>query len=279
MCRITDYQYTCKHHIQHTWSSCRGQIKASKDSNSKTPACQKLPSLYAKLATKCGSCSRAEAEQNLRRTLTMSKPNDQSPEDFESVISERLAKMATQIPTMNWRPLPSPVYSRKPSQKRLHTLRKNSLLRSEFKPEDACGPEAWEDNVVLPVYEAVEEGWNYLWTAETKSLADELAEDAERKRREMKEREIDGEDLDGEDLDIDGAEEDIEADEEDVGIEDEGEDEAEKEENDINSTNEPPEIIDAEFSESSASVYYRFRKTTRGCKAQVRHWELVEVWA
>ena len=270
MCRITDYQYTCKHHIQHTWSTCRGQIKADKDSNSNAPACQKLPSLYTKLATKCGSCSRAEAEQTLCRTLT--KPNDQSIEAFKSLLSESLAKIATQIPTTNWRPLPSPVYSRKPSQKRVHTLRKNSLLRNEFKPEEVGGPEAWEDNVVLPVYEAVEDGWNYPWTAETKSLADELKEDEERRKKDMKD---DGreEDLGGEDECDDQAEEDME------GGEDEAEHEVEKEENDISSPNEPPETIESETSEDSVKVYYRFRKTTRGCKAQVRQWELVEVWA
>lgn len=29
----------------------------------------------------------------------------------------------------------------------------------------------------MPVYEAVSSGWDYEWTSETKSLADELAED------------------------------------------------------------------------------------------------------
>jgi len=277
MCRITDYQYTCKHHIQHTWSTCRGQIKADKDSNSNAPACQKLPSLYTKLATKCGSCCRAEAEQTLRRTLI--KPNDQSPEAFELILQGRLSETNKQIPTTNWRLLPSPVYSRKPSQKRTHTLRKNSLLRNEFKPEEVGGPEAWEDNVVLPVYEAVEDGWNYPWTAETKSLADELKEDEERRKKEMKD---DGreEDLGGDD-DDDEAEEDVEDVEEDSGGDDGSgaEDEAEREENDIIPPSEPPETIEADVKESSASVYYRFRKTTRGCKAQVRQWELVEVWA
>jgi hypothetical protein len=270
MCRITDFQYTCKHHIQHIWSACRGQIKVDKDSN--TPACQKLPSLYAKYATKCGSCTRADAEQKLRRDLTKTKPNDQSIEEFESILSEQLAKLATQIPTTNWRPLPSPVYTRKPSQKRVRTLRKNSLLRNEFKPEDACGPEAWEDSVVLPVYEAVEGGWNYAWTAGTKSLADEIAEDVERKKQEMK---------GGEDEDDEEAEGDMEGEDDEGGEQDFGGEEDEVANQESASSSPPSETLETTevgVNESSVKVRYRFRKTTRGCKAQVRHWELVEVW-
>lgn len=288
MCRITDYEHTCTHRIQHIWSACRGQIKEDKDS--KTPACRKRPSLYVKLTTKCGSCTRTEAEQQIRRAL--SETNEPSTEDFESTLKERFAELAKQIPMANWRPLPSPVYTRKPSQKRVRRPRKNSLLRNEVKPEDACGPEAWEDNPVLPVYEAVENGWNYPWTAETKSLADELAEDEERRQADMKdgEEDEDGED-DDDDVDVDDAEGDDECDEESLGGEDdakgneenlggdnEGENEAE-EENASSSPGEPQETVEAAVSDGSVKVRYRFRKTTRGCKARVRHWELVEVWA
>ncbi|GAB7333616.1 hypothetical protein MBLNU13_g05183t1 [Cladosporium sp. NU13] len=284
MCRITDYEHTCTHRIQHVWSACRGQVKVDKDS--KAPACQKQPSLYIKLATKCGSCTRTEAEQNIRRAL--SETNDPSTEDFESTLKERFADLAKQIPTANWRPLPSPVYSRKPSQKRVRAPRKNSLLRNEVKPEDACGPEAWEDNVVLPVYEAVEDGWNYPWTAETKTLAEELAEDEERRKADMNDGYEDG---DGEDDVEDDVEEDSEGDEEtlggdyeaegdkkNLGGDNEAEDKAEQESND-ESPSEAPETIEVGPSESSVKVCYRFRKTTRGCKAQARQWELVEVWA
>jgi hypothetical protein len=162
MCRITEYRYTCTHHIVHVWSACRGQVKATKPS--KTPACQKTPRLCIRLATKCGSCLRSEAERKLRRTLTWTTDH-QPTEIIESILQERLNEIATQIPTTNWCPLPSPVYGRKPSQKRLLTPRKHSLLREQVKPEDACGPEAWEDNVVLPVYEAVANGWNFEWTS------------------------------------------------------------------------------------------------------------------
>ena len=206
----------------------------------------------------------------------LSETNKQSTEDLESTLKDRLAEIAKQIPTTNWRPLPSPVYSRKPSQKRARTPRKNSLLRHEFKPEDACGPEAWEDNVVLPVYEAVVDGWDFPWTAETKSLAEELAEDEERRKKDMNER---GESLDGEDHDDGEAEGDVEEDEEGFGGEVDCEDELAVEEKAFSSPSEPPETIEAEVSESSVKVRYRFRKTTRGCKAQVRRWELVEVWA
>lgn len=287
MCQITDYEYTCKHRIQHTWSACRGQVKVDKDS--KTPACQKEPSLRTKLTTKCGSCTRTEAEQKIHQAL--SESNKQSTEDFESTLRDQLAGLARKIPTANWRPLPSPVYTRKPSQKCVRTPRKISLLRNEVKPEDTCGPEAWEDNVVLPVYEAVYDGWNFPWTAETKSLAEELAEDEERRQAEMNDGD---EDEDGEDEDDDvddaegddeceeslGGEEEAEGDEEKLGGDNEGEVEAEVEEkNAFNSPSEQPlQTTEAGVSESSVKVRYRFRKTTRGCKTQVRHWELVEVW-
>lgn len=223
----------------------------------------------------------------MRRAL--SETNNQSTEGLESILSETLAKLANQIPTTNWRPLPSPAYTRKPSQKRVHTVRKTSLLRNEFKPEDACGPEAWEDNLVPVVYEAVEDGWNYPWTAETKSLAEELAEDAERKKAKMRGDDWEA-DLGGDDEDDDeGAERDMEGDGEDLGGETEGDGEdlsgetegqgeAEEESND-KSPSGPQETIEAEASEISVKVRYRFRKTTPGCKARVRHWELVEIWA
>lgn len=290
MCRITDYEHTCKDHIQHVWSACRGQIKEDKDS--KTPACRKRPSVHIKLATKCGSCTRTEAEQEIRRAL--SENNKQSTEDFEATLKERFAKLTKQIPTTNWRPLPSPVYTRKPSQKRVRTPRKNSLLRNEVKSEDVRGPEAWEDNLVLPVYEAVEHGWDYPWTAESKSLADELAEDEERRQADMEDGE---EDEDGEDEDVDDDVDDAEGDDECDGESAAGEDEAEGDEtkcggdnegeveaedenasNSPNSPSEPQETTEAEVNEGSVKVRYRFRKTTRGCKTKARHWELVEVW-
>lgn len=171
MCRITGYRYTCDHQIEHVWSACRGQIKATKDSN--TPACLKSPSLYIRIATKCGSCSRADAEAAIHRNhLNATSQTSESDEILKQQLS------AIKIPTTNWCPPPSPVYSRKPSQKRLQHRRSHSLLREEVKAEDTCGPEAWEDNVVLAVYQPVADGWNWEWTAETKSLADEIAEDA-----------------------------------------------------------------------------------------------------
>ena len=272
MCNITEYEHTCTHPIQHVRSACRGQIKIDKDS--KTPACKKPPSLYIKLATKCGSCTRTEAEQNIRRAL--SEINEQTTEHLESTLEDQLADLAKQIPTTNWRTLPSPVYSRKPSQKRVRTPRKNSLLRDEVKPEDACGPEPWEDNVVLPVYEAVEDGWNDPWTTETKSLAEELAEDEERRKAEMKD-EDEGED-DEDDDDDDDDDEVEEGNDEDLGGDNEGEVEAE--EAVFSSPSESPAAIEAEaeVSEGSLKVRYRFRKTTHGCTAKARHWELVEVW-
>ena len=125
---------------------------------------------------------------------------------------------------------------------------------------------------MLPVYETVNVGWDFSWTAETKSLADELAEDEERRKADMKDGEED-EGGEGEDED----EGDAEGDDEDSGGDRDGEDEAEEESNHISSS-EPQDTIEAEVSESSVKVCYRFRKTTRGAKAHPRHWELVEVW-
>ena len=274
MCRITDFEYTCEHHIQHVWSACRGKVKVTKDSN--TPACRKLPSIYARLATKCGSCNRADAEKKLRRDLTETTKQS-TAEEFETILSEQVKILATQIPTTNWCPLPSPVYTRKPSQKRMRTPRKTSLLRNEFRPGDVCLPKAWEDNVVSQVYEAVVDGWNFPWTAETKSLADELAEDAERRKEEIGDEEGgfgDENEDDGEvEENVEG--EDDEGGEQEFGGEDEGEGKGEKEESAFGG---PPEAIEEEVNGGSVKVRYRFRKTTRGCNTQVRHWEMVEVW-
>lgn len=180
MCKITIIQYSCRHRIKHTWSACRGQVKTSKDSN--TPACLKTPILVQYNSSKCGSCTRAEVEQAIRSELNIS--DDQAPSTAQqAILQERIVELHTQIPTSNWRSLPSPSYGRKPRQRRSRSPRRGSLLRDEVKPEDACGPAAWESNVVpaaegeMPVYEAVSSGWDYEWTSETKSLADELAED------------------------------------------------------------------------------------------------------
>jgi len=266
MCNTEDIEFACKHHIQHTRSHCRGQIKEGKDTNK--PACRKKPSLYTNLATKCGSCTRAEAEQTLRRTLTKTKnnhaqPSEKEKEDLESLLEAGLAKIATQIPTINWRAPAPETYTRKPSEKRVLTVRKHSILRNEFTPEEACGPEAWEDNVVQPVYETVATGWDFQWTAETKSLADELEEDAEWKREEMEGDEDEGFGDEDEGADEDG---------------DEADADAREEENDVSSPDETQEASEADVREGSVKVRYRFRKTTPGCKAQARHWEMVGVW-
>jgi len=281
MCNITDYQYTCKHHIQHVWSACRGQIKATKDSN--TPACQKSPSLYVNYLTICGSCARAEAEQKLRRDLKES--DHDSTESFESAIQGRLAEIATRIPTTNWRQLPSPVYGRKPSQKRLHTLRKHSLLRVEVKSEDMGGPEAWEDNVVLATYEAVSDGWDFEWTSETKSLAEELAEDQElAKARAKGKKDEEAEN----DVEMEGdaeAEEDAEAEDDDEIAESEdstpsaSHDVIEVDGSDDNFPSEPPEATKTDVDENIVLVRYRFRRTTPGRKTEKRIWETVALTA
>jgi hypothetical protein len=262
MCKISVYEYTCKHRIQHVWSACRGQVKVAKDSNH--PACQKSPSLYVKTTNLCGSCSRAEAEQNIRRELDIANNSAETQETLE----RRIADVVNRIPTSNWRPVPSPVYNHRPSQKRLQSRRKHSLLREEVKAEDMCGPEAWEDNVVLPVYEAVDYGWDYEVTPDTKSLADEIAEDkAERSEEEKDEP-------DEEERDEADEEERCEADGEER-------DEADREEK-VEADGEEKVKADGKDDRGPCGIRYRFRQhkiCLSGRKVGVQSWELVEVQA
>jgi hypothetical protein len=251
MCKITAFEYTCEHRIKHVWSACRGQVKVAKDSDH--PACQKSPSLYVKTTNICGSCSRAQAEQTLRRELDIASQSA----DIQASLEQRISDHIKRIPTSNWRPLPSPVYNRKPSQKRLQSRRRHSLLREEVKPEDACGPETWEGNIVLPVYEAVDDGWNYEVTPDTKSLADEIAEDSRERGQEEKDEQDDEDD--------------------DEAIEEEA-DEGDKPQAD---EGEKPQA-DVEDDGGPCGIRYRFRqhrKCASGRKTEVWNWELVEVQA
>jgi hypothetical protein len=257
MCKITAFEYTCEHRIKHVWSACRGQVKVAKDSNHS--ACQKSPSLYVKTTNLCGSCSRAEAEQDLRRELDIASQSA----DIQASLEQRISDHINRIPTSNWRPVPSPVYNRKPSQKRLQSRRRHSLLREEVKPEDACGPETWEGNIVSLVYEAVDDGWNYEVTPDTKSLADEITEDRV-ERGEEEENEQDDEEDDEAD------EEDGEADEEEI---DEGQ---------TPQADEGEPKADVEDDGGPCGIRYRFRqhrKCASGRKTEVWNWELVEVQA
>jgi hypothetical protein len=73
------------------------------------------------------------------------------------------------------------------------TRRRRSLLSQEVKAEDIGGPAAWESSVVpdsgdfVPVYETVcGGGWDCEWPPETKSLAEEVAEDSAARGTEVK---------------------------------------------------------------------------------------------
>jgi hypothetical protein len=212
MCKITRFEYTCHHPIKHVWSACRGQKKVTRDSN--ISACMKYASMYVNIPTKCGSCIRTEAEESIRRELNIT---DDLVAATDEVFQQRLAEICRRIPTTNWRTLASPVYSRKPSQKRLETPRRHSLLSREVKPEDACGPDIWEGNVVSPAYEAMADGWDFEWTSDTESLADELAED--RTERDEDERDdVDG-DADFDDWAESGQTQASEADDDHVEVE------------------------------------------------------------
>jgi hypothetical protein len=253
MCKISVYEYTCKHRIQHVWSACRGQVKVARDSD--RPACQKSPSLYVKTTNQCGSCLRAEAEQNIRHEQDIANASAET----QATLEKRISDILNRIPTSNWRPVPSPVYSRRPSQKRSQSRRRHSLLREEVKAEDMCGP-AWEDNVVPSVYEAVDDGWDYEVTPETKSLADEIAEDRAERGVEDKDEpdEEETDDADGEeDVEADGKERD-EADGEEK-VESVGKDDG-----------------------GPCGIRYRYRQhktCASGRKVGVRNWEMVEIQA
>jgi hypothetical protein len=143
-------------------------------------------------------------------------------------------------------------------------------LREQVKPEDACGPEAWEDNVVLPVYEAVANGWNFEWTSETKSLAEELAEDLKAAKYASGEEEDEVDEND----DLWEADDEAEIDDETDG------DDKEEEKSTNSSPSEPLETIGADLGgEQRALVQYRFRKTTPGRKTKRRIWEIVVLTA
>lgn len=181
MCKINILYHTCRHRLEHTYSSCRGLKKVAPDSS--TPACRKTPSLWINTSHKCGNCSRADAEEDVYRELGLTR-NQPLTETEQTTLDERLAEAVRNIPTTNWRLPAPPVYGRRPSQSRSVTPRKASLLRMEVMAEDISGPEAWESNIVpasedfIPIYETVCNGWSFELTPETKSLAEELEEDA-----------------------------------------------------------------------------------------------------
>ena len=196
--------YTCRHRIEHTWSSCRGQKKVALDSIQ--PACRKPPTLSTHASHKCGPCSRADAEEDVYHKMGFTREQDLT-EAQQMELDERLAEAISNIPTTNWRAPAPPVYGRRPSGSRSVTRRRGSLLSQEVKAEDIGGPEAWESKVVpdsgdfVPVYETVcGGGWDSEWSSETKSLAEEIAEDSAERCTEVEDdqdQEEDGQDGEG----------------------------------------------------------------------------------
>jgi hypothetical protein len=209
MCKITLTLHTCKHDIQHILSHCRGQIKEGPDTN--VPAChQKGYNLRVRNSHKCCECLRADVKKKIYRDLGITALTEAQ----QTEVNERLTEAFRNIPsTAKWHSTAPTVYGRRPSQSRSVTRRKGSLLRQEVKAEDVGGPEAWESSVVpasadfIPVYKEVCNGWDVEWPPETKSLAEELAEDAAASGMEVEDdRDQDEDDQDGEDQD--GSEED-----------------------------------------------------------------------
>ena len=200
MCKITITLYTCNHDIKHIWSHCRGQIKEGP--NTDVPAChQKGYNLRVRDSHKCGECTRADAMGQIRRTLGITALAEADQTELDKRFA---AEVFRTIPSTNWN-VPAPVvYGRKPSQSRSVSRRKGSLLRYEVKAEDVSGPEAWESNIVpdsgdfVTVYAEVSSGWDVEWPVETKSLAEELAEDAAERGMEEHDWDQDQEDQDGE---------------------------------------------------------------------------------
>jgi hypothetical protein len=199
MCKITITRHTCKHDIEHIWSHCRGQIKEGPDSD--VPAChQKGYNLRIRDSHRCCECLRADAKNDARRELGIIALTEAQ----QNELDERLREVFRNMPsTDKWHSTAPIAYGRRPSESRSVTRRKGSMLRQEVKAEDVVGPEAWESSVVpacgdfVPVYEEVCNGWDVEWPSETKSLAEELAEDAAARGTEAE----DDHDQDGEDQD------------------------------------------------------------------------------
>lgn len=210
MCKITVLVHTCKHGMDHTWSSCRGLKK--KGPGSSRPACRKTPIFYVYASHKCGTCYRADAEEEIYRELGLTRDQGLT-ETQQAILDERLTEVTRNIPTTNWRVPPPPVYGRRPSQSRPVTRRRKSLLSQEVKAEDVAGPEAWESvsasEGFTPVYQTVCSGWDIVSTQETKSLVEELARDAAERGVDV-ESNHDEEEQD--ETDYDAGEEDEEAD-------------------------------------------------------------------
>jgi hypothetical protein len=208
MCKVTETRHACKHDIEHIWSHCRGQIKQGLDSD--IPACKKTSSLCIRDSHKCCECLRADAKEQIRRDLGITALTEAQ----QTELDERLTEVFRNMPsTEKWHSTAPTVYGRRPSQSRSVTRRKGSLLRQEVKAEDVGGPEAWESSVgpasgdFVPVYKEVCNGWDVEWPSETKSLAEELAEDAAARGVEVEDdRDQDEDDQDGEGQD--GSEED-----------------------------------------------------------------------
>jgi len=154
-------------------------IKYGPDSS--VSACLKYASVHTHASHKCGKCYREDEEDKVYRELGFTRDQDIS-EDQQTSLNERLTEATRNIPTTNWRPVPPPVYGRRPSQSRSVTRRTRSLLSREVKPEDVVGLEAWESVLVsdglVTVYETTWGGWDSACTPGTGSLAEEVTEDA-----------------------------------------------------------------------------------------------------
>lgn len=185
MCKIYRTYHTCGHRIEHTWSACRGMIK---NPDSSVPACLKYASFSTHASHKCGNCYRKDEEDKVYHELGFTRDQELA-DDQQATLNERLTEATHNIPTTNWRPVPPPVYGRRPSGSRSVTLRKSSLLSRVVKPEDVVGPDAWESVPVsdgpVPVYQTVWGGWDFVWTPETKSLVEEITEDAAKRGEEV----------------------------------------------------------------------------------------------
>lgn len=128
-----------------------------------------------------------------------------------------------------------------------------------MKAEDACGPEAFESDDFVPdtsrVYQTMSWGWDYERTSETKSLADEIAED-----RAKSDQEVDGVEGDG------GSD-----DESSQGVDD-GDDASDSAF--TSAISPPPSSL---IEEGSVTYWYRQRDSDTRGKLKSRCWELVQV--
>lgn len=179
MCNIIKIRYAiCKHSIHHTWSACRGHAKWP---GTKYAACVKSSSICLYISGECGQCVKDRHQRAIMRELKLSRVP--TAEEYDEV-DRLMIPIKKRFPTNNvwFAPLP-PNYGRY-GAKRSKTKRTKSLLSQEWNIDEIELPPAWESIIVgssdgpTTVYETDSSEWDWEQTPGTKSLSEEIAENA-----------------------------------------------------------------------------------------------------